>query len=229
MTLQLPIDRVDPSIWYGGWFDGPPVGIAIHSTRSGVANRETIVGHDREMLSTTNWFKSEDSRASANIVVSPRETVQTVPDHRYAWHAKEHSWKTLSIEVTQALATQPYYDEQYERAAAVCHVWCHNFSIPKEYLYVYIDGMKGITGHENLPQGVRDGKSDPGPMWDWDKFMNILRGLDNMPNPNLEQRINAADIFNDAVKDMLKGIIPPRELRRHIRWLIEAWKAQVGE
>ena len=87
--LQLEIDRTELAIWHGGgWTAGLPKAIVIHSTRSGVANRDTVVGHDREMLSTTNWFKSPDSRASANIIISPREVVLSVPDHKYAWHAK---------------------------------------------------------------------------------------------------------------------------------------------
>ncbi len=172
---MIVVDREELSIWYGPGWPEEPVGVMIHSTRSGLTGRLTLNGHDLEAQSTYNWFKSEDSRASSNIIISPRETIRAVPDDRYAWHAKEHSYSMYSIEVTQALPHQMYWDEQYQKAANVTRKWCNMSGIPKVYIPVYEPGMKGITGHEDSTQGRRDGKSDPGSEWDWPYFMWLVK------------------------------------------------------
>ncbi len=37
------------------------------------------------------------------------------------------------------------------------------------------DIPRGYVGHEDLANGVRLGKSDPGPQWDWDHFLSRVR------------------------------------------------------
>lgn len=226
---MIKIDRKEPSIHYGEWPSEFPHAIVIHSTRSGQPNRDTLAGHDLEMSSTTNWFKSPASNASSNFVVSPREIVETVPITRYAYHAKEHSYFTFSIEVTQALTAQEYWNAQYVKVAHICHNLCKDFNIRKVYLPSYSNGMNGITGHEDTEQGQRDVKSDPGWQWDWDKFITILKALDGgstVPNPNLDQRIHAAKIFNRIELDMLNGVEPTKEDINLMQWFIDNWEGR---
>ena len=47
------------------------------------------------------------------------------------------------------------------------------------------DGRRGFVGHEETEQGLRDGKSDPGPPFDWAKFINMLKAEteEEMPTP----------------------------------------------
>ena len=40
----------------------------------------------------------------------------------------------------------------------------------------YVNGRKGFTGHEDSTQGKQVGKSDPGDLFDWPKFIGMLRG-----------------------------------------------------
>ncbi len=56
-----------------------------------------------------------------------------------------------------------------------------------------------------------------------------LKGEEMVPNPNLDQRINAAKIFNEVLDNMLDGIVPTVARRRNMRYLLEAWRASVGE
>jgi N-acetyl-anhydromuramyl-L-alanine amidase AmpD len=223
---MIKIDRKEPSIWYGEWPSEFPHAIVIHSTRSGQPDRGSIAGHDLEIQSTTNWFKSTASHVSANFVVSPREIVETVPVTRYGFHAKEHSVHSFSIEITQALTNQGYYQSQYDQVAHICNELCKDFNIRKVYLPSYSNGMNGITGHEDTEQGQRDVKSDPGLNWDWDKFIQILRGLDDMPNPNLDQRIHAAKLYNRVVLDMLKGIEPTKADLAAMKYLNIQWEGR---
>lgn len=176
---MIIVDRTELAIWKGsGWPHGPPQVIKIHSTRGGQPNRRSLDGHDLEMSSTTNWFQNLNSRASANLIVSPREIVRCVSDDSFPWDAKEHSAWGPAIELTQSLSTDPYYDAQYRQAAYICREYNQMFGIPMVYIPDFSNGMKGITGHDNTVQGRRDGKTDPGDEFDWDKFMRLCRGED---------------------------------------------------
>ena len=58
---------------------------------------------------------------------------------------------------------------------------CREFydDIPPMHLYNFVNGMKGYTGHEDTVQGHRDGKSDPGSRFDWDRFIRMLSGQED--------------------------------------------------
>ncbi len=219
--MEYPYDREELSIHYGPGWPEFPTAIFIHSTRSGVSGRGTILGHDREAQSTYNWFKSPASRASSNAIVSVSETILSVPDDRYAWHAKEHSFSTLSVEVTQALPEYEYWDEQYEQVADLCRYWCNKFGIPMVYRPAFSNGMRGLSGHEDTDQGRRDGKSDPGLNWNWEKFMKILR-RDMIPTD--KQIISASKIFNRAQLAILNGNEPTPADQGALRWLLQSWR-----
>ena len=168
-------DRTFEAFNHGdGWPNGRPKACFIHATRSGQPNRKSLAGHGKEMTSTINWFKSPASRASTNLIVSPTEIVRMVSDNDYGWHAVEHSDWSYSIEATQALPTDPFLDGHYSLLAKVCREYV-KMGVPPVYLPHYSNGMEGFTGHEDSEQGVRDGKSDPGSMFDWDRFIAMIQ------------------------------------------------------
>lgn len=168
-------DRTFEALNHGtGWPHGPPRAVIIHATRGGQPRRRSIAGHRLETTSTINWFKSEASQASTNLIVSPVEIVRMVPDEDYAWHAVEHSDWALSVELTQSLPADPFLDGHYELLAKACREYV-KAGVPPVYLPHYSNGMEGFTGHEDSEQGVRDGKSDPGPEFDWPRFIGMLQ------------------------------------------------------
>lgn len=172
---NIEADRTFEALNHGtGWPHGKPRAVMIHSTRSGQDNRRSIAGHRLETRSTINWFQSPDSRASSNLIISPVEIVRMVSDDDYAWHAKEHSGWMWSIEVTQALATDPYLDGHYDLLARAGREYVRA-GVPPVYLPHYSNGMEGFTGHEDSEQGVRDVKSDPGVGFDWDRFIAMIQ------------------------------------------------------
>ncbi|KKK48681.1 hypothetical protein LCGC14_3142690 [marine sediment metagenome] len=172
---MLAVDREFEALNHGtGWPPGLPRACMIHSTRSGQPNRTSLAGHRLETRSTINWFKSPESQASSNLIISPVEIVRMVSDDDYAWHAVEHSDYMWSIELTQALPTDPYLDGHYELAARAGRHYV-SLGVPPIYLPHYSNGMEGFTGHEDSEQGVRDGKSDPGSEFDWDRFIAMIQ------------------------------------------------------
>ena len=173
--MSLDVDRELEALNHGsGWPHGKPKACMIHATRSGQPNRTSLAGHRLETRSTINWFKSAASRASSNLIISPVEIVRMVADDDYAWHAKEHSDWMWSIGVTQALPTDPYLDGHYELLARAGRHYV-SLGVPPVYLPHYSNGMSGFTGHEDSEQGVRDGKSDPGDNFDWDRFIASIQ------------------------------------------------------
>ena len=173
--MSLDVDREFEALNHGsGWPRGKPKACMIHATRSGQARRTSLAGHRLETRSTINWFKSSASRASTNLIVSPLEIVRMVSDDDYAWHAKEHSDWTYSVEVTQALPSDPYLDGHYELLGRAGRHYV-SLGVPPVYLPHFSNGMEGFTGHEDSEQGVRDGKSDPGPEFDWPRFIASIQ------------------------------------------------------
>jgi hypothetical protein len=102
-----------------------------------------------------------------------------VSDEDYAWHAVEHSDWAWSVELTQSLPTDPYLDGHYELLARAGRHYV-SLGVPPVYLPHYSNGMEGFTGHEDSEQGVRNGKSDPGDNFDWDRFIAMIQE-DTMP------------------------------------------------
>jgi len=156
-----------------GWSYGRPTKVVIHSTRSGVIGR---TDHNLEMQSTINWFMGTNSSASSNLVISPTEIVRMVADEFPSWHAKEHSWQAWGIELTQPMRDTPYEEGHYVNLVrALKH---YQTLGPVELVHLsslaWGDATSGLIGHEETAQGLRDGKSDPGPQFNWAKLLAML-------------------------------------------------------
>ena len=156
---------------YSCWTRGAPRAVVIHSTRSTIATKTDA----QELQATINWFMSVNSQASAHWVVSELERVRMVEDKYPAWHAVEHSWEAYGIEITQPTKDRPYKEGHYQNLVKVCIPYVLA-GIPIVHLstFLYGDAQRGFVGHEETQQGRRDGKSDPGPQFDWAKFIGML-------------------------------------------------------
>jgi len=135
--------------------------IIIHCSRSG------ILGND-DWTSTINHFANPYpdeplKRASSHLLIGRDGRVgRFVADEDTAWHAGAHNPYTLGLEFEQATADTPFTDGQLAKGAEQCHNWLEKF------------GDIAIVGHENTPQGIQGGKSDPGYLFDWSHFMEMI-------------------------------------------------------
>ncbi len=153
-----------------GWPYGKPQAVMIHSTRSG-----QNWSHAQELGSALNTFSSRASEVSAHCVVSPDEAVRVVADENRAWTAGQHNGYAYQIELTQALTTTPYEEGHYRNLVVVVQPYIMA-GVPVLYEPFYVNGRKGFTGHEDSTHGKQNGKSDPGDLFDWPKFIGMLRG-----------------------------------------------------
>jgi hypothetical protein len=150
-------------------------GVVVHSTRGGTGNLAT------EYAATMNWFRNPAAEVSAHVVVGADRVGRCVPDDDIAWHAGENNRTHLGIEIAQSRITDAFTDFQYRASAAVVRQWCDKYGIPMEH--VASQNAPGLIGHEEAEQGRRNGKSDPGPKFDWDRFMALVRGDAAAPPP----------------------------------------------
>ncbi len=153
---QNAITKLSPN--HGGRMSGHK-GVIIHSTRGG-----TAVG--TELQATVNWFMNPSSQVSSHRVVGYNgEQYIMVDDDIVAWHAGNTGVEYLGIEIEQGRASDPFSEQEYIVAAKIVRDWSKKYGFPVN--------RQTVMGHDEIPQGIRQGKSDPGYMFDWDKFMRL--------------------------------------------------------
>lgn len=140
--------------------------VIIHATRSGISH------YARELEATLNWF-SRPGNPSSNFVIDYDGTIVLVVDPAFrAAHAQEDNDNAWGIEVCQGVESDGFTDKQYEALARVCRGFMADYNVPAIHCVSSI--MPGFIGHEETAQGKRNGKSDPGRLFDWDRFISSL-------------------------------------------------------
>jgi hypothetical protein len=147
------------------------------------SNRETsydvrkIVIHVAEgsYSGTISWFENCAAQASAHYVVSSKGRIaQCVRDEDIAWHAGWWDTNTHSIGIEHAgyIDNPEWLTRSMYHASARLSAWCcKKYKIP-------IDS-KHIIGHYQVPGcsgsgGGVDCHTDPGPYWNWNKYMRLI-------------------------------------------------------
>ncbi len=167
----IPDRTVDSPNRYARWRFGQPRAVLIHSTRSGRSGFTDA----QELRATLSWFQNPESRASAHWVIDASGAkIRVVPDEHPAWHAGEHNQHAYGIELTQSALGGPYTDGHYGGLVAVCAEYVR-LGVPIVRIPTFRNGDRGFAGHEDSLQGRRIGKSDPGPPFDWERFLRLLR------------------------------------------------------
>lgn len=126
----------------------------MHSTRGG---QQTNL----EYRATLNWFTNVSSQASSHTVIGWYEGqhARVVADKWSAWHAEEHNQYSLGVELVQPTREHAFSDWQYDELNRLIQWW--------KGQYPTIDK---VLGHDQTPQGIRVGKSDPGEKFDWSRI-----------------------------------------------------------
>lgn len=150
-----------------------------------LANREAdgldiryIVIHDTEVdyNTTLNIFQNPLNYASAQYVVRASDgfVAQMVQNKNVAWQAGNWYVNAHSIGIEHegvAIEGATWYSEQMYRASArLTRYLAEKYNIPLDRAH--------IVGHDNVPgptPGTQAGMHwDPGPFWDWDRYMQLL-------------------------------------------------------
>ena len=125
---------------------------------------------------TISWFEDCAAQGSAHYVVNSKGgTAQCVRNKDIAWHA---GWwytntRSIGIEHEGYIDNPEWFTKSMYHASARLSAWCcKEYDIP-------ID-RKHIIGHSEVPGcssgsgGGVDCHTDPGPYWNWNKYMRLI-------------------------------------------------------
>lgn len=145
------------------WVPANPGNYTAMSSR----NITTIVIHTVEgsYQGCISWFRNPASNVSAHYVVSLRgDITKMLRDSDMGWHCRSGNPYTIGIENEGFAYRNTWTDAQYRALAHLTAYLCELHGIPKN--------RNHIKGHVEIPGNTH---TDPGPHFDWDKFMNMVR------------------------------------------------------
>jgi len=138
-----------------------------------------IVIHDTEgsYQSAIDWFQNPASYVAAHYVIrsSDGEVTQMVKNKDVGWHAGNWYVNTHSIGIEhegEAAEGGSWYTEaMYRSSAKLVRYLADKYQIPLD--------RQHIIGHDQVP-GINPARVplmhwDPGPYWDWDYYMDLIR------------------------------------------------------
>jgi hypothetical protein len=138
--------------------------IVIHTTEGSYDGTIAVFQDPTYLASSHYLIRSRDGNLAKLIS----------PDH-VAWHAGNWYYNMHAIGIEhEAIAAQGHAyltDALYKTSAALVRYLCQRYAIPMD--------REHIIGHDEVP-GLSVAKTpgmhwDPGPYWDWDRFMRMLR------------------------------------------------------
>ena len=165
------ISTIAQAVGYPGAEWVPAYSGNYQTSSRGVGDIKRVVIHDTEgsFAGTLSWFQDPDAEVSAHYVVrsSDGHVAQMVDEKNVAWHDACNNTYTVGIE-HEGYAAKPeqwFTEAMYAESAKLTAYLCDTYMIPKEH--------GSIEGH-----GEADDCSDhtdPGPGWDWDHYIDLVR------------------------------------------------------
>jgi hypothetical protein len=173
--------------------DEVPAGYAVTDPKTGSYGNYDLADRDRDGLSiryivihttegsydgTIRVFQDPTYKASAHYLVRSRDghlAKLVSPDH-VAWHAGNWYFNMHSVGIEHEASSPTghswFTDELYATSAALVRHLAQRYHIPLD--------RQHIIGHDEIPGTSPTGTPgmhwDPGPYWDWDRFMRLCRG-----------------------------------------------------
>ena len=162
-----------------------PLRVLIGSTPNRTDTNRTaktingIVIHDTEgrFIGSIRALQNPRVDGSAHFVVSRRgQVVQLVPVTDVAWHAGNPWWNLHSIGIEHEgwAGRRAYTNVEYRASAQLVAYLAHRWSIPIDRTH--------IIGHAQVPDPYHPHRfggfahhTDPGPYWNWDYYMGLVR------------------------------------------------------
>lgn len=144
-----------------------------------------VVIHDTETpyARTLDLFADPTFHASAHYVIRAVDghVTQMVPTRHVAWHAANSYVNAHAVGIEhEGFAVQGgtwFTESMYRSSARLVRYLAGRYGIPLDRAHV--------LGHDNVPaptsRALRRMHWDPGPFWDWDHYLELLRGAPPSP------------------------------------------------
>ena len=164
-----------------------------HYYTSGYGHKFVVI-HDMEgyYLTTISYFKRSSTQASVHYFANGKkdygsdapagEISQGVREAYYAWHVGCWNRRSLGTE-HEGFASHPawYTDAMYRSSAALQKHLCNKFGIAKDRNHVVGHNAWQSSAWRSYARshfGIDpscNNHTDPGPYWNWTKFMSLVR------------------------------------------------------
>lgn len=144
-------------------------------------------------LTATSYLRRCDIPSSCHYTVNgltdysgdaaPGEISQLVREAYYALHARCWNMHSLGVE-HEGFGNSPawFTDAMYQASALLHRHLCDKFGIPKDRNHIVAHGQESVPGWPAWASanfGIDpycNTHTDPGPYWNWAKFMNLVNG-----------------------------------------------------
>jgi uncharacterized protein YraI len=118
-----------------------------------------------------SWFRNPASNVSAHYVVSLRgDITKMLRDSDIGWHCRTWNYRAIGIENEGYAYRNTWTDAQYDALAHLVAYLCDLHNVPIDRTH--------IVGHVEVPGNTH---TDPGPHFDWARFMRMVREKDRGP------------------------------------------------
>lgn len=158
--------------------------------RHGIQGAHVLVAHTPETLEDFNppdmaaervaQYGASTTRASWHVTTDSDSIIPMLPWDYTAWHVRGYNRCAVGIELgashdSWAISPQWWDDATLQNAAIAAKEGCDFHGIPyRKINRAAVDrGEYGIIGHNELDPSRR---SDPGPEFDWDQFLALMKG-----------------------------------------------------
>lgn len=172
---------------------------------------DMIVIHDIEgtALGAVSWFQNSKARVSAHYVVDASEgrIWQMVKERDIGWHAGNRDINARSVGIEhEGFAYRPgfYSAALYEASARLVRSISLRHNIPRDRTH--------IIGHHEVPHPTRpgsfggsNGHTDPGPYWDWQRFMTLVRNDARLQSKNFPAAIRPGEMVEATATFLNSG------------------------
>ncbi|MGW5264891.1 N-acetylmuramoyl-L-alanine amidase [Microbispora sp. NPDC004025] len=168
--------------------------VAASSANYTASNRPASDSIDRIVIHVTqgsyagtiSWFQNPAAQVSAHYVVrsSDGAVTQMVREKDRAWHAGNSDYNHHSVGVEHEGYVDDaswFTDAMYRSSAALVRSIATRYGIPMDRSH--------IVGHNQVPGSDH---TDPGPHWDWNKYMQYVTGGGGTGNPYTPEQVCGA-------------------------------------
>lgn len=178
-TLTEPATPVTPDYPLATWVPANPRNFQ-QADRS-PDQIDMVIIHDIEGSAegAVSWFQNAQARATSHYVVDAftGKVYQMVREKDVAWHAGNGNINRRSVGIENGgYAYRPgfFNTTEYSSLAKLVRDVTTRYKIPRDRTH--------IIGHNEVPNpnkpgsfGGGSGHTDPGPYWDWDAFMTLVK------------------------------------------------------
>lgn len=145
--------------------------------------------------SSIDWLKNPNVEASCHYIInaSGTEITRLVKDGDTAWHAGnlDMNYRSIGIEHTGYTAVGNFSEGLYRAGAELTAKLCKQYGIPAD--------RQHILAHAEVP--YPNNHTDPGPKWDWSKFMSYVKEYYNAGEILMNSEILNGHILANGFRD----------------------------